>query len=294
MLNMHPFTVIFYTVILFFLTLVYSNPLYILSISVIVIINILLLDGGKNLKKSIKYSLYTAFWIMIINPLVTHYGRTVIYKSPRIPVIGKIRITLESIVFGANQGLKLICIVLIFLLYSVMVERDDSFSFFSKFAHKLTLTLSMTTNILHRLRLEMVRVRDVMILRGVNFNQKNIFKKVKVYYPFLKVILISTLEGSLDRAEALYSKGYGKGKRTSYSQMEIKRVDYIFNFITFVLICLFFYGLFLKVGIYDPYNELNFLKYKDMIFLIYIDLILIIHSFLIWGCKKWKFLKYMI
>ncbi|SHK22663.1 energy-coupling factor transporter transmembrane component T [Tepidibacter formicigenes] len=294
MLNMHPFTVIFYTATLFLLTLAYSNPIYIFSIVVIVIFNILLLDGGKNLKKSIIYSLYSAFWIMMINPLVTHYGRTIIYKSSRIPIIGKIRITLESIVFGANMGLKLICIVLIFLLYSLMIDSDDSFSFFSRFAHKFTLTLSMTTNILHRLRLEIVRVRDVMILRGVNFNQKNIFKKVKMYYPFLKVILISTLEGSLDRAEALYSKGYGKGKRTSYSQIEIKRVDYIFNFITFILICIFFYGLSLKVGFYDPYNELNFLKYKDMIFLIYIDLILLIHSFLIWGCKKWKFFRYMI
>ncbi|MCT4507356.1 MAG: energy-coupling factor transporter transmembrane protein EcfT [Tepidibacter sp.] len=257
-------------------------------------INIVLLDGKDKLKKTIKYSLYTTIWIMIINPLVSQSGRTIIYKSPRIPVIGKIRITLESIVFGANMGVKLICIVLIFLLYSLMIDRDDSFSFFSKFAHKITLTLSMTTNIIHRLILEITRVRDVMILRGVDFNQKNIFKKVKMYYPFLKIILISTLEGSLDRAESLYSKKYGMGTRTSYSQVEIKRVDYYFNFINLILLSVFTYGLFSYMGFYDPYNELKFFKYKDMLFLIYIDLVLLIHSLMIWGCKKWKLLKYMI
>lgn len=294
MLNMHPFTVVLYTLSLFILTLVYSNPIYIFSILIILIVNILLLDGKEKLKKTLKYSLYTTIWVMIINPLVSQSGNTIIYKSPRIPVIGKIRITLESIVFGANMGVKLICIVLIFLLYSLMIDRDDSFSFFSKFAHKITLTLSMTTNIIHRLKIEITRVRDVMILRGVDFEQKNILKKVKMYYPFLKIILISTLEGSLDRAEALYSKGYGIGKRTSYSQVEIKRVDYIFNFITLILLSIFIYGLFSHMGFYDPYNELKFLKYKDMLFVIYIDLVLLIHILLIWGCKKWKFLKYMI
>ncbi len=294
MLSMHPFTIILYTTILFFLTLVYSNPIYIFSILIILIFNILLLDGKEKLIRTVKYSLYTTLWIMIINPLVSHSGRTILYKSPRLPVIGKIRITLESIVFGANMGLKLICIILIFLLYSVMIDSDDSFSFFSKFAHKITLTLSMTTNIIHRLRLEITRVRNVMILRGVDFEQKNIFKKVKAYYPFLKVILISTLEGSLDRAEALYSKGYGIGKRTSYSQVKIKRVDYIFNFITLILLSIFTYGLFSHMGYYDPYSELEFLKYKDMVFLIYINLTLLVHVFLVWGCKKWKLLKYMI
>ncbi|WFD10712.1 energy-coupling factor transporter transmembrane component T [Tepidibacter hydrothermalis] len=294
MLNMHPFTVVLYTLSLFILTLVYSNPIYILSILIILIINILLMDGKERLKKTLKYSLYTTIWIMIINPLVSQSGNTIIYKSPRIPVIGKIRISLESIVFGANMGGKLICIVLIFLLYSLMIDRDESFGFFSKFAHKITLTLSMTTNIIHRLKIEITRVRDVMILRGVDFDQKNIFKKVKMYYPFLKIILISTLEGSLDRAEALYSKGYGISKRTSYSQVEIKRVDYIFNFITLILLSIFTYGLFSHMGFYNPYNELKFLNYKDMLFVIYIDLVLLIHILLIWGCKKWKFLKYMI
>lgn len=294
MLSMNPFTVILYTASLFILTLVYNNPLYIFSILIILLINIILLDGAERLKKTIIYSLYTTLIILIINPLVSHSGRTIIYKSPRLPLIGKIKITLESIVFGANMGLKLICIVMIFLLYSLMLDQDDSFSFFSKFAHKLTLTLSMTTNIIHRLKLEITRVRDVLILRGVDFNQKNIIKKVKAYYPFLKVILISTLEGSMDRAEALYSKGYGKGKRTSYSQVKIKRVDHIFNFVTLILIAIFIYGLFFKVGYYNPYSELGFFEYKDMIFLVYINIILLIHVFLIWGCKKWKLLKYMI
>ncbi|MCT4620804.1 MAG: energy-coupling factor transporter transmembrane protein EcfT [Marinisporobacter sp.] len=283
-----------FTMILFFMTLAYSHPLYIGSILVFVIVSILSLGEGERLKRTIKYGMYTALMIMIINPLVSHSGRSIIYRSPKIPVLGKIKITWEAVAFGSNMALKLFCITLIFLFYSLMTDRDETFSFFSKYAHKLTLTLSMTTNIIHRLKLEIMRVRDVMILRGVNFNEKNLIRRVKSYYPILKVIFISSLEGSLDRAESLYSRGYGKGLRTSYSQIKIKKIDYIFHGINLILLFLFGYGIFIKVGTFEFYPILEFFEYRDIFYLIFIDVTLCIAFFLIWGCKRWKFLKYKI
>lgn len=294
MVKTHPFTMILLSMILFFMTLVYSHPLYIASILVFVIGSILFLGEGERLKSTVKYGLYTAIMVMIINPLVSHSGSSIIYKSPKIPVLGKIKITWEAVAFGSNMALKLFCIVLIFLFYSVMTDRDETFSFLSKYAHKLTLTLSMTTNIIHRLKLEIMRVKDVMILRGVNFNEKNLRKRIKSYYPILKVIFISSLEGSLDRAESLYSRGYGKGVRTSYSQVKIKKIDYLFHGINLILLFLLGYGIFLHVGSFQFYPVLQAFEYKDLIFLIFIDVTLLIAIFLIWGCKRWKFLKYKI
>jgi len=294
MVKLHPLTMTFFSLSLLFMILAYSHPLYIVSILIFMVLNIVLSGHIEQLKRTIKYGLFTAVLIIIINPLVSQSGRTIVFSGPRIPVLGKIRITAEALAFGGNMALKLFCILLIFLLYDVMTDKDDTFSFLSRYIHKLTLIMSMTVNIIHRLSLEIMRVKDVMILRGVNFNEKNLFKRIKAYYPILKVILISSLEGSLDRAEALYSKGYGKHKRTFYSPVKMKTLDCIFIAINITLICLFIYGLFLDIGSYDFYPVLNGFDHKDLIYLLFINLILFVFLLIIWGCKRWKYLKYRI
>ncbi|WP_432663277.1 energy-coupling factor transporter transmembrane component T [Wukongibacter baidiensis] len=294
MLKLHPFSVIILTGIIFFAVIFYNHPIYIAFMLMFLISSFILLGENKKLKNALKYSLFMILLIIIINPIVSNNGMTVIYKGLRLPIIGRFKITLEAIVFGVFMGLKLMSMTLVFLLYSILIDVDDSFGFFSKYAHKLTLTLSMTTNIIHRLRLEITRVRDVMVLRGANLNEKNILKRIKAYYPILKVVLISSLEGSINRAEALHSRGYGKGKRTLYSKLEFKPVDYILTGLSFIFLGLLIYGWATNKGSYSYYPRLEGYEYKDIIFLVIMSIPMLINLVLIWGCKRWKFLKYKI
>lgn len=291
MIKIHPFSVIVYSSVLFLMALSFTHPLYILSLLLIVVLNIVILGHLKQLINTMKYGFFTAILIIIVNPLISKKGRTIIYQGLRLPLIGKIKITLESLSYGCNMAVKLICIMFIFLLYSILTDQDESFSFFSKYAHKITLILSMTTNIIHKLRLEIMRVKDVMILRGVKFNHKSLIKRIKAYYPILKVILISALEGSLDRAEALYSREYGKSKRTSYSKIKMKNLDYLFIVLNIILFAVLVYALIKGFGKYQFYPVLNDFTSIDLLYLTFVDFILFIPLLLIWGCKRWKFLK---
>lgn len=291
MIKVHPFSVIIYSSVLFLITLSFSHPLYILSLLLIIVLNIVILGHRQQLINTLKYGLPTAILIIIVNPLVSQKGRTVIWQGLRLPVLGTIKITFEALSYGFNMAAKLICIMFVFLLYSILTDQDESFSFFSKYAHKLTLILSMTTNIIHKLRLEIMRVKDVMILRGVRFDHKSPIKRIKVYYPILKVILISALEGSLDRAEALYSRGYGETKRTAYSKIKMNNLDYIF-IVSNIILFLVFVASFVKgIGRYEFYPVLKGFTNMELLYIIFIDFILLIPFFLIWGCKRWKFLK---
>lgn len=294
MLKLHPFTAIILTAIIFFAVLFYSHPIYIVFMLVFLISSFILLGENKKLKNALKYSLFMVLLIIIINPIVSNNGMTVIYRGLKLPIIGRFKITLEAVVYGIFMGLKLMSVTLVFLLYSALIDVDDSFGFFSKYAHKLTLTLSMTTNIIHRLRLEITRVRDVMVLRGANLNEKNFFKRVKAYYPILKVVLISSLEGSINRAEALHSRGYGLGKRTLYSKLEFKSIDYIITGLSFVFLGLLIYGGITNKGSYSYYPVLDDYAYKDIVFLAVMSMPMLINMVLIWGCKRWNFLKYKI
>jgi len=223
--------------------------------------------------------------ILLINPLFSKSGKTVLYKGPYIPLLGKIKITTEALAFGATMGLKLICIVFIFFLYSILTDRDDTFVFFSKYAHKMTLMLSMANNIFHRLMLDIKRVKEVMILRGVRFEQKNLWKRIQAYYPILNVILISALEGSIDRAEALYSKQYGTQKRTFYESLQMKRIDHILNSIHLLLFILFVLSILKGYGDYQFYPSLQAFQKRDLFFLTAVNISLWMHLVMIWGCK---------
>ncbi|WP_129598143.1 energy-coupling factor transporter transmembrane component T [Anaerophilus nitritogenes] len=293
-MKFHPLTMILFSITLLFMTLVYSHPVYIGSILLFMIMSICTLGEGKKIISSVKYGIYGAILIIIVNPLVYHEGRMVIYEGIRLPIIGRFKITLEALAYGGNSALKLICILLIFAFYGVMTDRDDTFSFFSKYAHKLTLTLSMTINMIHRLKLEVLRVKDVMILRGVNFKEKKIIKRVKAYYPILKVIFISSLEGSLDRAESLYSRGYGKYIRTSYSKLEMKGRDYLFLSLNTIVLAVFIYGLLSEKGLVLFYPTFTGFHIENLLFVIWIDVALFSCVLLLWGCMRWKFLKYKI
>ncbi|MGF7060352.1 energy-coupling factor transporter transmembrane component T [Brassicibacter mesophilus] len=286
MKNLHPFTVLFHTITLLLMVLVYNHPLYIVSMLVYLIL-IFMLSGNKDkLLQILKYSLYMFVLILIINPLASSHGMTIIYKSCRLPVIGKIKITLEAIFFGVNMGLKLIIIMLIFKIYDVFIDRDIVFNLFLKYFNRLAITISMTINIIHRLKLDILRVKDVMILRGANLKQKNIFNKIKVHYPILKTILISSLEGSLDRAEALYSKGYGKKiKRSNYYKIDIKWFDSILNVSTLIIIIAFSHSLISQNAIYRYYPIVQSVDFLD-ISLLFLCGSFIIYAALIWWWKN--------
>ncbi len=294
MLRLHPFTVIIISLILSFAILFYNHPIYILFMIGFLIISFIMLGENKRLKNTLKYSFFTVILIIIINPLVSNSGVTVIYQGFRLPIIGRFKITLEAIVYGGIMGIKLVSITLVFVLYGVMTNVDDSFSFFSKYAHRITLTLSMATNLIHRLRLEITRVKEVMVLRGAKLDEKNIFKRIRAHYPVLKVVLISSLEGALNRAEALYSKSYGKGKRTVYTELKIKSIDYILIGLSFIFLGLIIYGASINRGSYSYYPMLMSYKYKDIIFVGILSIPMLISLALIWGCNKWKFLKYKV
>ncbi|WP_330583588.1 energy-coupling factor transporter transmembrane component T [Geosporobacter ferrireducens] len=283
---------IIFQFVLLSMILLYMHPLYIVSILCFILAVFCSIGKFEKAKSAIILGLYNGLLILIINPLVSQSGRTILYRTPKIPVFGRVKITMEAIAYGTNMGLKLICIFLLFVLYGMMTDRDETFSFFSKHAQKLTLTLSLTVNIIHRLKIELLRVKDVMVLRGVNFQAKKLNEKIKAYYPVLKVILISSLEGSLDRAEALHSRSYGIGKRTSYARVHIKAVDYLFNGISFLMAFLLVYGLTTGRGGYVFYPELEPFYAGDIRYLLIIDFVLATSLLVIWGNKKWKFLKY--
>lgn len=291
MLKIHPLTGILLCSILFLMILFYSHPLYIISILLFMIFAILMLGKGEVLLKILQYSKFNILLILILNPLFSQSGRTVILKTQSIPLLGRIKITLESLAFGLSMGIKLSAVITLFALYGVLINSDDNFSFFSKYLNKLIIISSMTVNIIHRLVLELNRVKEVMIMRGVEYNQKNIIKRIKAFCPLLKVVLISTLEGSIDRGEALHSRLYGSRKRTVYNPLRIRWMDYVLNSMNMLLFIILISSMVSHYGKYAFYPLLKPFTQREMVFLLGIHFVCVLILLFIWSDLKWNYSK---
>lgn len=255
---MHPLSSFIFFLTTFTIILLNSNPI----LSFVLCFNLCALyickTDLKDLKKLLRPTLFMLIPLFIINIFVQSTGFTTLVKLFRIPVLGMINITLEEIVYSLNMSLELVSIIICFSSYSLFTSRDDSFDFFSRIFKKLTLTASMSINIIHRISIDLKRVKNTMILRGQKFDQKNVFKRVKAHAPLLKVILISVLEGSMDRAEALNSKGFGSDERVYSNKLIFKSYDYKALISSSVILVIFFISYFYNFIQFKFYPKIKF------------------------------------
>lgn len=264
--RVHPLTVIFYALVVFLMCITFNHPLYITVIFIFLAMSTLILGHKNELIHALLYSLYGAVFILIVNCVASGYGETIIYRYSLAPFFGEIVFTAESLFFSINMAIKFACVFIIFIFYSIVIDRDETFSFILKYMPNTAITISLTLNALHRLRIDIPRIKNVMESRGTNFNQRNIVKKIKAYYPLLKIVLISSLEGGLTTGEAVYSRRYGTNKRTSYTQMRMRLADYLVNSLNMLLLFMFVYGIRHGAANYSFYPYTQVLTRDDLAF----------------------------
>jgi energy-coupling factor transport system permease protein len=220
-----------------------SHPIHAVLLVIILSFSVAVFGGVSELKSLLKFWIITGIMIIIINPLVSTQGETVLYRTS-LPVLGRIRITAESLAFAGAMVLRLFSMVLSIKLFGLSIDRDDFFGYLSRYMNKLVLTMSMTVNMIHRLRVETQRVREVMEMRGLDLKSGGFMRRIKAHYPLIKVVLISSLEGSVNRAEALYSRGYGKGKRSFYREIKMENKDRVHLVALCMYACVLAWGSF--------------------------------------------------
>ncbi|WP_430884269.1 energy-coupling factor transporter transmembrane component T [Fusibacter sp. JL216-2] len=228
-MKMHPALSIVFFMVLSTVTLMLTHPAYIVIWSVFLLSILLTLPSGGNRGYLMFYLGFTALMIILINPIVSQSGRSVIFMIRSVPLVGRVKITLESLLYGVFMALKLSGISMAFMIFSRTTDSDNMFVFMSKHMPKSTILFSMTVNVFFRIRQDIERVHDVLTMRGLSFSGEKglpgLLGKVRTSIPLLKIVILSAMEGSLDRAEALQSRGFGSKKRTAYRPVQHSESD---------------------------------------------------------------------
>ncbi|WP_258359605.1 energy-coupling factor transporter transmembrane component T [Moorella sulfitireducens] len=216
--SLHPAAILAYLCILLVLALLFSNPVYLVGLLLVLVLNISAAQGGEVWGIYLKIGLGFALPIIIINALLARGGETIIWAGPNIPVLGRLTISLEAICYSAAMSVRLFIVISIFCLYNLVVHPDRVLALLSRFASKTALILSLATRLFPSMVRQMANIQEAMMIRGVDFQTGNLKQKLKSHAVLINILLLSSLEDSLEIAEAMHARAFGSGPRSSYQR----------------------------------------------------------------------------
>ncbi len=225
--SFHPLTIIVYTGVLVFLALACNHPVLLFALYAVLFVNIKIAGALSAYKTFFPFFVIMILMIILINPLFSRLGSTVLFSLPELPVIGCVSFTLEALLYGIDMGLRLLVVVTTFFLYNQTVNPDRAFALFARLAPGTAMLVALTTRLIPHLAVRLRDIKEVQQTRGVDFDRPGLINKISSYYPLLKVILLTSLESALNIAEAIQSKAYGCGPRSYYNGEKVQLRDII-------------------------------------------------------------------
>jgi energy-coupling factor transporter transmembrane protein EcfT len=222
---MHPLTAIIAITTLVIQLLLIKNPILVVTSFIVMKVFIIFCGELALVKSTFKYAKWPILLVLLINPLVVSMGDQVLMSA----TIGPLHVTVsyESLLYSLAMSMKLFMIMMSFQLMGLLVYKEDLFTFMSQHFRQLTLTLSMSSNAVDALRGEYERVQMVMMTRGMPLEHKNFLKRFKRSVYLIKVVLISVLESTFHRSEALYVRHYTKTPGSCYQPLRWSKADSI-------------------------------------------------------------------
>ena len=189
----------------------------------------------KGWKKTVKFNLLFSLPMMIIvaliNPMFNHYGVTIIgYLHNGNPF------TLESCVYGLVMAVMLVCTLVWFSCYTVVMTSDKFIYLFGRIIPALSLVLSMCLRFVPKFIKEASVISDGQKCVGRSVENGSLIKRAKHGITIFSILVTWSLENAIETSDSMKCRGYGEKGRTAFSLYHFDKRDFlclIFMIITF-------------------------------------------------------------
>ena len=225
--ELHPATILCYLAVVVAGALLLTHPTLLLVILIPVLLTLFGSGGGPSWLSSVKYFVIMMVMFMVINALVNNLGRTILWSGGNLPVLGRVTISLEVLVYSLVMGLRLLIVYSAFILYNHILDPDRALSLLSGVFPRSTLLVALATKSIPYLGQQLHRVAEIQQTRGIRYHGGGLFQRARNRIPLLKVVFLSSLEDSFNLGESIQARAYGTGPRTCYSRLSIKPLDSI-------------------------------------------------------------------
>lgn len=259
--NLNPLCKLAWVIAVSFLSLVFSNPLYLLALFMSTIPLVLSAKIVREWLPFMKFAAFLCLMIIVINALFSHSGKHVLYSiSFNFPLITGLRITVESILFGVGMSIRILTIISVFTILTLTVHPDDIMLAMMKLRlpYRSVLLTSLSTRFIPTLIKDVETIGDAYRSRGLELDKKGFAGKIKNRMPIVMALLSNSLERAVQVAEAMESRAFGsEEKRTFYKDVNLSRTDYAILTSSFVFFALSFLLRLIGYGNYQYYPSIK-------------------------------------
>jgi energy-coupling factor transport system permease protein len=156
--------------------------------------------------------------VFLLSPLVFHEGTHIIWEGPTLPVVGILDVTGEELSNAAFQALRLTAVGLAFAAYALLLDHDRLLQA-AGFARRSVLAVGLATRFVPTLERDAAGL--VEALRGRGVEVRGLRGRARLLSP----LLAGSLERSLNLAEAMEARGFGRPGRTRVPAPPWNRLD---------------------------------------------------------------------
>ncbi|MBM3668304.1 MAG: hypothetical protein FJW90_12720, partial [Actinobacteria bacterium] len=121
----------------------YSSPLVLVADGLAIALAGHAAGAGRAVRASLRLALPLLVLMTAVNVLVTHRGETLLLRGWEVPLLGRLDVTLESLVAGAAIGLRVVVVILAFAVYSACVDPDRVLRALRPLARRSALTAAL-------------------------------------------------------------------------------------------------------------------------------------------------------
>ncbi|MDQ2984499.1 MAG: energy-coupling factor transporter transmembrane protein EcfT [Actinomycetota bacterium] len=156
-------------------------------------------------------TLFSSAMVVIVTPFVERLGGEVLWSGPKLPVFGQLDVTTTELAGGLYNGLRLAAVGLAFSGYALLLDHDRLVQAVGV-ARRSVLAVALATRLVPTLERDASGL--VEALRGRGVEPEGLRARAKLLSPLLS----GSLERSLNLAEAMEARGYGRPGATRLPQ----------------------------------------------------------------------------
>jgi energy-coupling factor transport system permease protein len=214
---------------------------------------------GREVGSAVRLGLPLVALVVLVNPLVSREGLTVLIVGPALPVLGRIDVTLEALAYGGAAALRVMVVVLAFALYSAAVDPDQVLRLFRRVSWRSALTASLATRLVPVLGRDAERLSAAYELRAARPAAGTRLARVRRAAVLTRALTAGAIERALDVAATLEVRGFAlRGvKRSGPERRTWSRHDFAFAGAALVTLAVSAAGRVADLAGFEPYPLLQ-------------------------------------
>jgi energy-coupling factor transport system permease protein len=219
----------------------FEHPLLLGSVLAIIVVAAWAAGVGREVGRSVLWSLPLAFAIALVNAIVVRDGVTVVFRGGRVPGLGQLDITAEALAYGGVLALRAVAIFACAALLAAAVDPDELLRSVRRRSLRAGVTAALATHLVGVLARDGRRLADAQRTLGGPANRLGV----------VRAVAAGALDRATDVAATLEVRGFGTAARLRRAPQPVSRHDIAFGASTIALAAL---GLASGIGGWEGFE----------------------------------------